>query len=437
MYKNIFLIIVLTVAANSTFSKTIRWTGCGVTRKAFMQEIANAYKKKTGIEVVLSGGGATKGIRNVQKKRAEVGGSCRHHLNNQYQKPIKKEKDVKLVQVAWDGVVIIVNRKNPVDNISYENLMKIIDGKITNWKEIGGNDAPISFISRYGKQSGVGHMFRLLSLQDPNYKFRAKGIEYNSTGPIELEVGSNEDAIAIDGISSAKKSNVKILKLDGVDPTNIDLLSNGNYGFFRPLYLTVHKDEKRPEILNLVEFILSEEGQKIIANQGTVNLKKGRNLTEKWIKKKSEFKKSALHKRQKLLKKLRSPMNAKGAIKVENQDVAKLLKANKTIFIDVRTRIEYAEEHLPNAININYNEYSDKTTKFEMSDDIFNLNEIRKIIKDNQGKSLLFYCNGGRCWKSYKAVRQVVEKIKDRPLIYWYRDGLPGWRKYKKIMDTN
>ncbi len=312
--KLILLLLSFFLSASS-YAKSIKWTGCGITRKAFMEEISEAYEKKTGIKVILSGGGATRGIRNVLKHRSDIGGSCRHHLKDGQGNILQKESDVKLIQVAWDAIVVIVNKSNPIQNISITNLKKIIDGKIKNWKMLGGKDQQIEFVSRYGNISGVGHMFRLMAFSNPNYKFRASVKEYNSTGPLELEVENNRAAIAIDGISSAKKRNLKILRLNNINPVKKENVLMEKYDLIRPLYLTVRDDEKRPEVLNLVKFILSEAGQKIISQQGSINLAEGSKLEKKWIKLKSKISQFKLRqKTKKWAGKPLSPESVSGAL---------------------------------------------------------------------------------------------------------------------------
>ncbi|MEJ2397563.1 MAG: hypothetical protein P8Z67_04740 [Gammaproteobacteria bacterium] len=67
-------------ALAATAKHTLAWAGCGITKKAFMSQLASAYQKKTGIKIVLHGGGATRGIRDTMAGRVDMGGSCRMTL---------------------------------------------------------------------------------------------------------------------------------------------------------------------------------------------------------------------------------------------------------------------------------------------------------------------------------------------------------------------
>ncbi len=249
------------------FTKDLIWGGCGITKKAFMAELARAYEKKTGIKIHLKGGGATYGIRAVGIGRIDIGGSCRHKLKDDI-----LEKNTKLIQVAWDALVVIVNKKNRISNITTKQLKDILLGRITNWKELGGKDVPIKVVIRKSKINGVSFMLREMLFGDTNIDFRADAIVKKSSGPVEKYVEKNEDAIAVSGISSARKrKGLKFLSLDGVAPTKKNIIS-GKYHYVRPLYLTVGPKPSK-EVKDFIRFALSNEGQRIISKQGTVSLK--------------------------------------------------------------------------------------------------------------------------------------------------------------------
>jgi len=253
----------------------LRFAGCGISKNAFMTELTSAYKKKTGKSIVVGGGGATKGIRLVSNGSVQLGGTCRYKLD------ISLEKGVRLNHVAWDALVVIVNKNNPVNNITREQLKDVLIGKITNWKELGGEDASIRLLVRKGKISGVGLTLRQILFNDPKQDFTKTALIRKSSGPIEEGVESDKLAIGVSGISSSKKRmGLKALNLDNIAPTK-ENIRTGKYTMFRPLYL-VTEDNPSPEARKFLNFALSEEGQKIISQQGTVNLAEGSSLNPKW-----------------------------------------------------------------------------------------------------------------------------------------------------------
>lgn len=247
-------------AAGST--DNLVWAGCGITKKAFMAELAREYEKKTGIHIELKGGGATKGIRAAANGQIDIGGACRISLQT------AKERNAHQIPVAWDALVVITNPKNPVKNISQEELKGVYLGKISNWMELGGHDAPIELYIRRGKLSGVGRTLRELVFHNFEQDFKASYIE-KSSGPVEKGVENNVNGIAVTGISSAKRRKVKLLNFNGKAPT-YDNIKTGNYVLYRPLYLVTRKNISDPKVKDFIRFALSREGQDLIRKQGTV-----------------------------------------------------------------------------------------------------------------------------------------------------------------------
>lgn len=257
------LVFLLGFSSVSQAAEIIQWAGCGITKKAFMKELAKAYTKKTGINIKLSGGGATKGIRNAAKGTIHIGGACRVTLE---QHP--EERDAFQIPVAWDALVAFVHKDNPVDNISFTQLRKVYLGEVSNWKQLGGNDAPVELYVRRGKISGVGRTLRELVFANYDQKFKATYI-VKSSGPVEKGVVKNINGFGVSGISSAKKRKVKLLKLDGKAPT-YENIKSGAYALYRPLYLVIKRGNKTPLVRDFIKYALSKEGQNIIRAQGTV-----------------------------------------------------------------------------------------------------------------------------------------------------------------------
>ncbi|MBE9503430.1 MAG: phosphate ABC transporter substrate-binding protein [Proteobacteria bacterium] len=265
-----FAILLLSLAS-AVQGAEIKWAGCGVSKKAFMKELAASYEKKTGTKVSLKGSGATKGIRLVAAGEFDIGGSCRHKLD------VLAEKEAMLHHVAWDALVIIVKKDNPVDSMTTEQVKAVFKGTIKNWKELGGPAAPVKLLVRKGKTSGAGLMLREILFNNPDEDYSPDAELKKSSGPIEAGVSKDINAIGVTGVSSAKKrKKVKMLKVDGVAPSKEAVMS-GKYPFVRPLYI-VTRGEPTGEIKKFIDFAKSPEGQAIISSQGTVNLEEGKSL---------------------------------------------------------------------------------------------------------------------------------------------------------------
>jgi phosphate transport system substrate-binding protein len=253
----------------------LRWVGCGISKKSYMTALAAAYEKKTGIHIDLEGGGATRGIREVAAETADIGGSCRRHMWGE-----DEERGVTMIPVAWDALVVIVNKANPVNNITIDDLRKVYLGEITNWKALGGADQPVKLFVREGKISGVGRVTRKLLFGNYEQEFAATQV-FPSTGPLEQEVEVDANAIGITGVSSARKRKVKILDLNDKSPS-YENVQAGNYLLYRPLYLAYKENSAHDDIVkDFIRFADSAEGRDVIRANGTVPYLEGLNLMKK------------------------------------------------------------------------------------------------------------------------------------------------------------
>ena len=254
-----------TLALSSAHAaEPLTWAGCGITKKSFMAELATAYTKKYGTEIILEGGGAAKGIRRVGKKEVHIGGSCRPKLPGH-----PEELTTRLNPVAWDALTVIVHPDNPVNSITLEQVKAIYEGRVKNWKELGGPDQPLELHARKSKNSGVGRTLRELAFGDFEKEFVAHTY-HPSSGPLEKAVEANINAVGVTGISSARKRKVKVMQLGGVEPSYENIRS-GSYQLYRPLYIAFNPNNPRHrEIKKFIDFAHSRQGREIIREQGAV-----------------------------------------------------------------------------------------------------------------------------------------------------------------------
>ena len=264
-------IVSVSLYANSTQGNkipTLKMYSCGITRVAFVHELTKAFEKERNITISLNKkGGVAFVIKGLHNKKVEIGTGCRAPFKDNL-----IEKDTWGTQVAWGALGFIVNSKNPIDNLSLDNIKKILLGKITNWKEVGGDDAPIKLYLRDGKKSGVGSTTRKIVFHDGNTSFSKNATRVKSSGPIRKGVMENKYAFAIDDVtSSSRTKGVKLLKIDNIAPTKENILNN-KYTLRRPFYIYLEKKPTRwaKQFLN---FALTKKGQEIISKTGTANLK--------------------------------------------------------------------------------------------------------------------------------------------------------------------
>lgn len=268
--------LIPTVHAIADNSNLIRWAGCGITKKAFMSDLATGYEKITGIKVELEGGGATRGIRDTAGLKIDIGGSCRMSLPESD----RSELYASLHPVAWDALAIIVHKSNPVTNLTTKQIKQIYTGKVKNWKQVGGKDLPIKLYVRQGNISGVGYAIRQYIFKDSGMEFRTK-YTVRSSGPLEKAIEKDSSAMGITGVSSARKREVKIVGFDGKEPS-FDNVKNGKYQLYRPLYLVTSPSPSR-KVKNFISFAMSDEGRKIIRANKTVPYRDAPNLMSKML----------------------------------------------------------------------------------------------------------------------------------------------------------
>lgn len=279
----LFVLIGLAVISGfAQASDDLTFKGCSIIRRAFMSEAARGYEEATGVKIVVTGGGATLGIRAAAAGDTDIGGSCRPCLPDWFD----EEKGVYMTQIAWDALTFITHLSNPIDNISLEDAKRILTGKITNWKEVGGPDRRIICVFRSqvpehgGKVSGVGYMARTMIFKDPQISFTDNALFFRNSAAVEEKIETLPFTFGVTGISSARKRNLKILKLEGQAPTRENIAS-GDYPLFRPLYLMT-KGKPAGQIKDFIDWLLSDAGQRLVSEQGTVTLKEGRHLKEKF-----------------------------------------------------------------------------------------------------------------------------------------------------------
>ncbi|NSW81818.1 MAG: phosphate ABC transporter substrate-binding protein [Syntrophothermus sp.] len=224
-----------------------------VLAEAFMAENPKA-------RVNVQGGGSSQGIEAARSGAAEIGASSRDL------KPEEKEGMREFV-IAKDGIVVVVNPANKVNELSVAQVRDIFLGKITNWKQVGGEDAPITLVTR---EAGSGTRDGFENLVMNKEPISDKALVANSTGAVRTTVAGDRNAIGYMSMASID-SGVKALAVDGVKPDR-ETVKSGQYKISRP-FIYVTKGEPTGLAKAFIEFVLSEEGQKIIEREGAVAVK--------------------------------------------------------------------------------------------------------------------------------------------------------------------
>jgi phosphate transport system substrate-binding protein len=240
-------------------------SGCSVSNVGYLSALAHEYERRTGVKVFVRGGGSVVGIEDLKSGKVDFAASCRP-------KGADDPADIAYVQVAWDALVFVVHKSNPVNSVSLDEVRSIYAGKITNWRQLKGRDARVTvFFSKTKKgPSGVEASIKELVLGGKDPAETANTVFVASTGLVEQMVEENPAGFATTGITSARKRSVKMLQVNGIAPTTKAVIEN-RYPLKRPLFLLLPKNP-RPEVRRFVDFALSNEGQRFIRSQNVVSM---------------------------------------------------------------------------------------------------------------------------------------------------------------------
>lgn len=192
-------------------------------------------------------------------------GTCDIGLSSRYLKDEEKEQGLEETVLAYDGIAVIVNTANGVNNLSLQQIADIYTGKITNWKEVGGADAEIVVIGREAG-SGTRDGFESITGTEDACKLRQ---ELTSTGDVIATVKSNENAIGYASLASVDET-VKAVTVDGVAPSSETVL-DGTYAIQRPFMLITKADTKLSDAAQaFMDYALSDEAKSVIEGAGVV-----------------------------------------------------------------------------------------------------------------------------------------------------------------------
>ncbi len=212
-----------------------------------------------GVTFTYNPTGSGSGITAVSEGRCDIG------LSSRALKDDEKAGGLKETILALDGIAIIVNPANPVNDLDIETIGKIYKGEITNWKEVGGNDAEIVLIGREAG-SGTRDGFETITDTKDACKYRQ---ELTSTGDVITTVANNPDAIGYASLAALKDS-VKALTVGGVAPTE-DTVKDGSYVVQRPFVLvTKEGTELSKAAQEFFDYAVSSDAAGIISAAGAV-----------------------------------------------------------------------------------------------------------------------------------------------------------------------
>ncbi|MBK8555601.1 MAG: phosphate ABC transporter substrate-binding protein [Lewinellaceae bacterium] len=223
-----------------------------------------------GAAITVVGGGSGTGITALMDGTTDICMSSRDLKAGERLKFTEKQMDIKEITIGYDALTVIVHPSNKVEQLTREQLEGVFTGAITNWKELGGDDMPIVAYSRESS-SGTYEFFKEHVMDKKNYA--SSVLNMPATGAIVQSIGQTKGAIGYIGLAYATSS-VKSLKVSydqgkSFVAPSIAGAKDKTYPIARPLYY-FYDGKKESSVKGFVDYVMSPEGQKIVADIGYV-----------------------------------------------------------------------------------------------------------------------------------------------------------------------
>ncbi len=274
MLKKILCALLFVMIAGSAFAARQK-NSIQIKGSDTMVNLAQAWAEKymeenPGDFVAVTGGGSGTGLSSLISGTCDIAMSSRNIKDKEIALAEQKGISPYEIKVALDGLAVVVNPKNPVSQLTMDQLARIFTGKVTNWKEVGGVDKEIVILS-CEVNSGTHVYFKehVLRHGDPNSKeeFAPSALLMPSSQAIADEVASNSSAIGYYGMGYISNKQKPILvaqdeKSEYVTPS-IENVVSGKYPISRPLFL-YENGEPQGLVKKFVDFCLSKEGQELV-----------------------------------------------------------------------------------------------------------------------------------------------------------------------------
>jgi phosphate transport system substrate-binding protein len=240
---------------------------------------AEAYQKvNPEMQISVSGGGSGTGIAALINGTTDIANASRKIKDEEVKDAEENGVQPHEIEIARDAIGVIVHPDNPAQQLTLQQVSDIYSGKITNWREIGGEDRPIVLLSRESN-SGT-HVYFLeqvvrLGQKDNKTLFSQDTLLLPSSEGIIAEVRQNPNAIGYDGLGYITPE-VKTLAIapqaggEFVKPS-VETVNNGKYPIARPLFMYTN-GEPQGDVKTYLDWILGPEGQQIVAELGFVPL---------------------------------------------------------------------------------------------------------------------------------------------------------------------
>ena len=269
MNKLLIALLAFSAAASLAPAAKLVIKGSDTIGAKLVPMLAEEYKtQNSSTTFEIAAEGSTTGISAIIDSTADIGMASRPAKQLEVTSAAAKGVSMKPIIIAYDGIGVVVNTKNPVTTLTRRQIEQIFTGDITDWSAVGGSPGPISLYTR-NTSSGTYSEFKELAMKKRDYASNSQKLAGNEQ--IASEVANNPNAVGYVGLAYLDVSGIKAVGIDGAMPT-MESVQKKKYPFARPLYYYTN-GEPAGEAAKFVDFTLSEKGQQIVSKVGFVPIK--------------------------------------------------------------------------------------------------------------------------------------------------------------------
>ncbi len=245
-------------------NSTITISG-STTVQPLAEKLAEAFMtENTGVRIDVQGGGSSVGVKAAGEGTSDIGMASREIKESE----LTEFPNLNIIVIARDGIAIVSHPDVSVSDLTVEQVRDVFSGKVTNWKDLGGEDQNIIIVSREEGSGTRGAFEEMVMGEDA--LIGANAILQPSNGSVRTTVSTTPYSIGYISFGYLD-STVKSISIDGVAPTEPNA-ADGSYPIVRPLNMLTN-GEPTGNVKAFLDFILSEAGQKLVVDDGYISVK--------------------------------------------------------------------------------------------------------------------------------------------------------------------
>ncbi len=259
-------------SSKSSKGATLVWRGDVTTARAVMDDVAKEWQKTGHGRIELQPFNTASGIDAVAGGTADLAGSARASDGS------PEDARLTFTPVAWDALVMITNPANPVRNLTVRQLHEIYFGRITNWKDVGGKDAPIDLYAVVSPNDGVEYSLRTLLYGRGDQQISAPRL-YLNTKALEEGIALNPNGLGLSTLANVQGNpKLRTIPVDGVAPS-VANIADGSYPLYTPLYVVTNPNSpKSAETKAFLDFLQTDQAKRVLRNHSVLPYQDGNAL---------------------------------------------------------------------------------------------------------------------------------------------------------------